>query len=117
MGDFISGNLVGFNAQIAKGGCIGGVDGPGTHRTADGKVQFENENYRITADDNNEVVIHNKATGENYRIWGDPHVEVDGRHAFDFWGRTTFVLDDGTRVTIATTPWAEGNNGDRKSVV
>lgn len=111
MGDFISGNPVGFNAQIAKGGCIGGVDGPGTHRTADGKVQFENENYRITTDDNNEVVIHNKATGENYRIWGDPHVEVDGRHAFDFWGRTTFVLDDGTRVTIATMPWAEGNNG------
>lgn len=112
MGDFISGNIsLGASQQIAAGGCIGRGEGPSTSRTADGKVQFENDNYRITADDNNEVMIHNKATGENYRIWGDPHVEVDGKHAFDFWGQTTFVLDDGTRVTIATTPWNEGHNG------
>lgn len=82
-----------------------------TSRTSDGKVQFENENYRITANDDNEVVIHNKETGENYRIWGDPHVEIDGKHAFDFWGQTTFQLDDGTKVTIGTTPWDEGGNG------
>lgn len=82
-----------------------------TQRTADGRVQFENDNYRITADDNDQVVIFNKATGENYRIWGDPHVEIDGRHAFDFWGQTTFQLDDGTKVTIETTPWAKGGNG------
>ncbi len=111
MGDFISGNLSVVNAQLASRGPVARANGPETHRTADGKVQFENDNYRITADDNNEVMIHNKATGENYRIWGDPHVEVDGKHAFDFWGQTTFVLDDGTQVTIATTPWAEGNNG------
>lgn len=110
MGEFITGNLVTVKARIAAGGCIGGP-APSTSRTADGKVQFENANYRITADDNNEIVVHNKATGETYRIWGDPHVEVDGRHAFDFWGQTTFVLDDGTRLTIATTPWAEGHNG------
>jgi hypothetical protein len=112
MGDFITGNInLGASQQIAAGGCIGRGEGPTTSRTADGKVQFENDNYRITADDNNEVVIHNKATGEHYRIWGDPHVEIDGKHAFDFWGQTTFVLDDGTRVTIATTPWNEGHNG------
>jgi hypothetical protein len=87
------------------------VDGPSTRRTADGGVQFENENYRITAGDNNEVTIYNKNTGESYRVWGDPHVDVDGQHAFDFWGQTTFVLDDGTRVTFATTPWEGGNNG------
>jgi hypothetical protein len=112
MGDFITGNFdLGASRQIAAGGCIGRGEGPSTSRTADGKVQFENDNYRITADDNNEVMIHNKATGENYRIWGDPHVEVDGKHAFDFWGNTTFVLDDGTRVTINTTPWEQGHNG------
>lgn len=82
-----------------------------TQRTADGRVQFENDNYRITADDGDQVVIFNKGTGENYRIWGDPHVEIDGRHAFDFWGQTTFQLDDGTKVTIETTPWAKGGNG------
>ncbi len=112
MGDFITGNFnFGASQQIAAGGCIGRGEGPSTSRTADGKVQFENDNYRITADDNNEVMIHNKATGESYRIWGDPHVEIDGKHAFDFWGNTTFVLDDGTRVSIATTPWDQGHNG------
>lgn len=82
-----------------------------TQRTADGRVRFENDNYRITVGDNNEVLVHNKNTGENYRIWGDPHVEVDGEHAFDFWGQTTFVLDDGTKLTIQTTPWEGGDNG------
>lgn len=87
------------------------ADAPTTVRTADGKVQFENDGYRITAGDDNQVLIQNKGTGERYRIWGDPHVEIDGRHAFDFWGQTTFVLDDGTKVTIETTPWDEGKNG------
>lgn len=91
--------------------CAPPVDAPTTQRTADGSVRFENANYRITAGDNNEVLIHNKNTGETYRVWGDPHVEIDGQHAFDFWGQTTFVLDDGTKVTIGTTPWEGGDNG------
>jgi hypothetical protein len=36
-------------------------------------------------------------------------VNVDGQHAFDFWGTTTFKLEDGTKVTIETTPWNAGN--------
>jgi hypothetical protein len=91
--------------------CAPPVDAPTTQRTADGSVRFENANYRITVGDNNEVLIHNKNTGETYRVWGDPHVEIDGQHAFDFWGQTTFVLDDGTKVTIGTTPWEGGDNG------
>ena len=87
------------------------ADAPTTQRTADGNVRFENENYRITAGDDDQVLIQNRNTGEQYRIWGDPHVEVDGRQAFDFWGQTTFILDDGTKVTIETTPWNEGKNG------
>ena len=70
-----------------------------------GKVQFENDNYRITAGDDNSVNIFNKNTGETYHVWGDPHVNIDGKHSFDFWGTTTFKLDDGTKVTINTTPW------------
>lgn len=70
-----------------------------------GKVQFENDNYRITAGDDNSVDIFNKNTGETYHVWGDPHVNIDGKHSFDFWGTTTFQLDDGTKVTINTTPW------------
>ena len=72
-----------------------------------GKVCFENDNYRITMGDDNTVNIHNKNTGETYLAWGDPHMNVDGQHAFDFWGTTTLALDDGTKVTIETTPWAQ----------
>ena len=74
-------------------------------RMQGGKVCFENDNYRITMADDNTVAIHNKNTGENYLAWGDPHMNVDGEHVFDFWGTTTLSLDDGTKVTIETTPW------------
>lgn len=73
-----------------------------------GEAVFENDNYRITAGDNNTVNIYNKHTGENYNIWGDPHVNIDGQHAFDFWGTTTFKLEDGTKLTIETTPAGNG---------
>ena len=73
-----------------------------------GKAVFENDNYRISAGDNNEVTIFNKNTGESYRVWGDPHVDVDGKHTFDFWGTTTFNLNDGTKLTFETVP--AGNN-------
>lgn len=75
-----------------------------------GQAVFENDSYRITAGDDNTVNIFNKKTGETYNIWGDPHVNIDGQHAFDFWGTTTFKLEDGTKVTIETTPW-NANNG------
>ena len=78
-----------------------------------GKVMFENDNYKITANDDNNVIIFNKKTGEEYNIWGDPHVNIDGKHSFDFWGKTTFNLDDGTKVTIDTTPW----NGNQNATV
>ncbi len=35
-------------------------------------------------------------------------MKIDGKQAFDFWGTTTFKLEDGTKVTIETTP-AAGN--------
>ena len=79
-------------------------------RMEGGKAVFENDNYRITCGDDNEVLIHNKNTGETYRAWGDPHMDVDGQHAFDFWGTTTLALDDGTKVTIETTPWSNNPN-------
>ena len=69
-----------------------------------GEAVFENDNYRITADDNNTVTINNKHTGETYQAWGDPHMKIDGKDTFDFWGKTSFKLEDGTKVTIDTTP-------------
>ena len=83
---------------------------PTTTREANGDVTFENENYTIRTTDTGTIEITNKNTGEHYRIWGDPHVAVDGKHAFDFWGQTTFILDDGTKITVETTPWNNDPN-------
>lgn len=55
-----------------------------------------------------EIEIFNANTGEHTRIWGDPHVDVDGKRVFDFWGTTTFTLENGTKITINTEPW-KGN--------
>lgn len=61
------------------------------------------DGYTLSIDENSsEVVIKNANTGENTRIWGDPHVSVDGQHKFDFWGTTTFELENGTKITIGT---------------
>lgn len=102
---------------ILPGGCYRPdmISNPTNARTGmqGGKVMFENDNYKISANDDNNVIIHSKKTGEEYNIWGDPHVNIDGKHSFDFWGTTTFNLDDGTKVTIDTTPW----KGDQNATV
>ena len=49
-----------------------------------GKAVFKNDNYRITADDDNTVTINNKHTGETYQAWGAPHMKIDGKDTFDF---------------------------------
>jgi Domain of Unknown Function (DUF1521) len=92
------------------GGAAKAAQGPSTTRGADGNVNFENKNYTVKVGDTGEINITNKQTGETYKVWGDPHVDIDGKHAFDFKGTTTFDLDDGTKITIDTTPW-KGENG------
>jgi len=82
-----------------------------------GQAVFENDHYKITANDDNTVTITNKQTGAVYQASGDPHVSVNGQHKFDFWGTTTFNLDDGTKVTIQTTPYAANPNADLSSKV
>lgn len=61
------------------------------------------DGYALELDErNSEIRIYNDTTGETTRIWGDPHVDIDGEHAFDFWGKTTFELENGTKITIDT---------------
>jgi hypothetical protein len=91
--------------------CCAKAAEPTTSVSAEGTVDFENENYSIKVGDTGEINVTNKQTGEAYRVWGDPHVDVDGKHAFDFKGTTTFDLDDGTKITVETTPWKGGDNG------
>ncbi len=104
-----------FPSTISAGGCVpppcGDRTNPSHASTSmqGGKAVFENDNYRIAMGDDNSVKIHNKHTGETYEAWGDPHMKVDGQQAFDFWGTTTLALEDGTKVTIETTPFAQNN--------
>jgi len=59
-----------------------------------------------------EIRIVNTKTHEETRIWGDPHVDYnkDGKTDFDFWGTTTFKLEDGTKITVNTEPWKGNQN-------
>jgi hypothetical protein len=86
-------------------------------RMIDGHAVFDNSRYRISCGDDSSVTIGNLSTGECYRAWGDPHMSVDGQHVFDFWGTTTIHLDDGTGVTIQTTPSNGGGGQTLCSIV
>jgi hypothetical protein len=88
-------------------GCDGSNPSNASTSMQGGKAVFENDNYRITMGDDNTVTIQNKNTGESYQAWGDPHMNIDGKHEWDFWGTTTLQLEDGTKVTIETTPWEQ----------
>jgi Domain of Unknown Function (DUF1521) len=64
------------------------------------------DGYKLQINErNSEMTILNTATGQSTRIWGDPHVDVNGVRKFDFWGTTTFTLANGTKLTINTEQW------------
>lgn len=69
------------------------------------------DGYKLAIDErNSQMTILNEKTGQTTRVWGDPHVEVNGQQKFDFWGTTTFTLDNGTKLTINTEPWGGNPN-------
>lgn len=65
---------------------------------------------------NSEIVVRD-ADGNATRIWGDPHVDYNGKHIGDFWGTTTFVLENGTKITINTEKSARGDMTYAEQVV
>lgn len=92
------------------------VPTPGAQWTASLKNEHQGtidlgDGYTLQLDErNSEITIHNAETGETTRVWGDPHVDVDGKRAFDFWGTTTFTLENGTKITIDTEQYAHNPN-------
>jgi hypothetical protein len=69
------------------------------------------DGYHLAIDErSSQMTIVNDATGQSTRIWGDPHVDVNGQHKFDFYGTTTFTLANGTKITINTEKWAGNPN-------
>ena len=69
------------------------------------------DGYRLEIDErNSEMTIFNEKTGQRTRVWGDPHVDVNGKRQFDFYGTTTFELENGTKLTINTEQWGKNPN-------
>jgi Domain of Unknown Function (DUF1521) len=115
-------NAFDVRCGIARGGCVKPGRGdcvmpePKAQWTA--KVDGTNtakidlgDGYRLEIDErSSQITILNDKTGEKTRIWGDPHVEIDGKHAYDFWGTTTFTLENGTKITINTEQWGGNPN-------
>jgi hypothetical protein len=113
-------NAFDVRCGIARGGCV--RPGPGSCVMPEPKAQWTakldsantakidlGDGYRLEIDErSSQMMILNDKTGEKTRIWGDPHVEIDGKHAYDFWGTTTFTLENGTKITINTEQW-QGN--------
>jgi len=99
--------------------------------TGNGTATIDLGNYTLDINEHNsEMVLTNKDTGERSRIWGDPHFDTngDGRTDVDFWGTISLNLEDGTKITINTTPYARNEamtlsskltitNGDQAIVV
>jgi len=108
---------------IMPGGCYGPANQPGDIQIGkfeepwivtspqDGKATIDLGNYELLLNESHsQIQIINKQTGEVTNIWGDPHIDwnKDGRTDADFWTKTTFQLEDGTKITIGTEPW-KGN--------
>ena len=67
-------------------------------------VTYNSSNYTIeVTKQNQQVLIKDKKTGEEFKAWGDPHTTVNGRRTGDFKNDLTVILNDGTKVTLQTT--------------
>lgn len=112
------------HANSARGvGQLREVEKPTTSfDQAAGKASWENANYKISFNEGmSEMFVQNKNTGENYTVWGDPHVSIghesentgakrttaghNQQHDFDFKKDVRFTLEDGTEIHVKTTPW------------
>jgi hypothetical protein len=81
-------------------------------QNADGQSTIKlGDKYTITAKEADASwLVKNEETGQETRIHGDPHVDLnnDGSTDFDFKDDMTLQLDDGTKITVGT---ADAGNG------
>ncbi|QTD46143.1 DUF1521 domain-containing protein [Ottowia testudinis] len=78
-----------------------------------GTAKVDLGKYELQMDEkNSQIKIINKQNGEVTNIWGDPHIDwnKDGKTDANFWGTTTFQLEDGTKITIGTEPFKNNPN-------
>jgi len=75
----------------------------------DGRAEVDlGDGYTMELNEHSSEIILKDADGNETRIWGDPHVDVNGERIGDFYDTTTFELENGTKITINTEPW-DGN--------
>jgi len=103
-GGFFFGGVVGAGGvqQPSVPETKGGIEqiGPNKFKTPGGfTVEAEGKDaaWKITSPE-----------GKETRVWGDPHVSVNGKQAFDFKDQSSFVLPDGTKITCHTKPVGNG---------
>ncbi len=131
-----TGNFNGGAINVNPGANVGGVGQ--RHNLSPGDIASINEIYPAgggkTIPLGNGYTLHlenqdsawsiTDAEGNTVRVWGDPHVDEnsDGSDDWDFTQTSTFVLDDGTKITVGTRDVGEGRtvtdsltitNGDR----
>ena len=81
-------------------------------QSSDSRATIDLGRYTLDLNDgNSEMILTNKETGEQTRIWGDPHFDYNGQRVGDFYNTLTLSLEDGTKITIDTVPWEAGGNG------
>jgi hypothetical protein len=76
--------------------------------TGNGKDHIDLGNYTLDLNEQNmQWTLTNKKTGDKTDISGDPHVNENG-NKWDFKKDLSFQLDDGTRITVHTIPYGNG---------
>lgn len=88
-----------------------------TPQNGQATIQLGDDYELLLNEGSSEMQIRNKETGEVTKIWGDPHLDFNGQRVGDFWGTTTFTLENGTKITIETTPYANDPNQTLSSKV
>ncbi|MEI8302333.1 MAG: DUF1521 domain-containing protein [Burkholderiales bacterium] len=84
-------------------------------------IKLDNGYELQFSENNSQIKIINNCTTppEVTTIWGDPHVDWNGQAGDEgrFFGNTSFVLADGTKITVNTVPYNNGNEWLANNVV
>lgn len=112
MGQMMNFGSMSITPGIVAGGCVQSAADPFTaSMPQDGQCSVDlGDGYTMQIDESNSQITIRDADGNSTRIWGDPHVEVNGQHIGDFYGTTTFQLNNGTKITINTEQWGDNPN-------
>ena len=73
-----------------------------TTAVKDNKSTIDLGNYKLDLNKkDSSVLLTDKKTGETTKVWGDPHIDSNGKSTM-FKGPLTFDLPGGTKVTVGT---------------